>query len=188
MDIICVDTPNNEAVEKSTSYNLSIFSSGADSRGAEVVTAMCDDSSLSIVELWPDIDKLDNLSSGDISIVCMRDTMIHGKRSDAPVEDADRRSGCEGKRDSLLDVAGTSDFRSKGCVGGSMRKDIAWILSAAPSAISPHVPRSLLDRRYSPPTGMGLCEWEIVLNELIHARYIEGKNPMIIIESFDVFP
>jgi hypothetical protein len=35
-----MDTPSGEAVEKSFSYNLSIFSSGADSRGAEVVTAM----------------------------------------------------------------------------------------------------------------------------------------------------
>jgi hypothetical protein len=147
MDINCVDTPSGEAVEKSSSYNLSIFSSGADSRGAEVVTAMCDDSSLSVVELWPDIDKLDNPYFGDISIVRTRDTTIHGIRSDTLIEDVDRFSGREGKHDSLSDVAMTSDFRSKGCVGGSTRKDTTRILSAAPGAISSRMEMSLLDRR-----------------------------------------
>jgi hypothetical protein len=68
-----------------------------------------------------------------------RDAMIRGKRSDALVEDADRRSGCKGKWDSLSDVAGTSDFRLKGCVGGSVRKYATWILSAALGAISPRM-------------------------------------------------
>jgi hypothetical protein len=142
-----VDTPSGESVEKSSSYNLSIFSSGADSRGAEVVTAMCDDSSLSVVELWPDIDKLDNPYFGDISIVRTRDTTIHGIRSDTLIEDVDRCSGREGKHDSLSDVARTSDFRSKGCVGGSTRKDTTRILSAAPGAISSRMEMSLLYRR-----------------------------------------
>jgi hypothetical protein len=69
---------------------------------------MRDNSSLSIVELWPDIDKLDNPSCGDNSVVRTRDTMIHGKRLGAPVEDAGRCSRREGKQDSLSDVAGTS--------------------------------------------------------------------------------
>jgi hypothetical protein len=38
--------------------------------------AMCDNSSLSIVELWPNIDKLDNLSCGDTSVVHTHDAMI----------------------------------------------------------------------------------------------------------------
>jgi hypothetical protein len=164
MDIICMDTPSGEAVEKSSSYNLSIFSSRANS-------------SPSVVELWPDIDKLDNPSYRYTFVVRTRDTTIHGKRSDTLIEDADRCSGREGKWDSLSDIAGTSDFRLNGCVGGSMRKDVVWILSAAPGAISPHIQRSLLDRCYSPSTSMGLCEWEIVLNELIHAGYIVKKEP-----------
>jgi hypothetical protein len=142
MDIICVDTPSGEAVENFSSYNLSIFSSGADSRGAEVVTAMCEDSSSSVVELWLDIDKLGNPSCGDTSIARARDAAIHGKRSDTSVEDADKRSRREGKHDSLSDVAGMSNFRSKGCVGGYVRKDAAWILSAALGAISPRMQRS----------------------------------------------
>jgi hypothetical protein len=136
MDIIYVDTPSGEAVEKSSSYNLLIFSFGADSMGAEVVMAMCDDSSPSVVELWPDIDKLDNPSCGDTFIVRMRDTTIRGRRSNVLVEDTDRCCGHEGKCDSLSDVAGTSDFRLKVCIEGSTRKDAARILSAAPGAIS----------------------------------------------------
>jgi hypothetical protein len=50
-------------------------------------------------------------------------------------------------------------------------------LSVAPGAISPHMQWSLLDKRYSPSTGMGLYEWEIVLKELIHAGYIVKKEP-----------
>jgi hypothetical protein len=37
MDIIYVDTPSGKAVEKSSSYNLSIFSSGADSEVVMIV-------------------------------------------------------------------------------------------------------------------------------------------------------
>jgi hypothetical protein len=58
-----------------------------------------------------------------------------------------------------------------------VRKDVAWILFAAPGAISPHMQRSLLDRCYSPSTGMCLCEWEIVLNELNRVEYIVKKEP-----------
>jgi hypothetical protein len=116
-----------------------MFSSGTDSKGAEVVTAMHEDSSPSVEELWPDIDELDNPSCGDTSVVHARDTAIHGERSDAPIEDANKCSRCEGKQDSLSDIAGTSDFRSNGCVGGSTRKDSARILSAAPGAISPRM-------------------------------------------------
>jgi hypothetical protein len=177
MDIIYVDTPSSEAIEKSSSYILSIFSSRADSRGAEVVMAVHEDSSPSVMKLLPDIDKLDNPSCGDTSVMRARDTMIHGKRSDAHIEGTDKRSRREGKHDSLSDAAGTSDFRSEGCVGGSARKDVEQILPTAPGAISPHMQRSFVDRRYSPLTDMGLYEWEIVLNELIRMGYIVKKEP-----------
>jgi hypothetical protein len=51
MNIIYVDTPSGEAVEKFSSYNLSIFSSRADTEGGEVVMAMREDSSPSAGEL-----------------------------------------------------------------------------------------------------------------------------------------
>jgi hypothetical protein len=133
--------------------------------------------SQSVVELWPDIFKLDKPSWRYTSIVRTCDALIHGKRLDAPIEDVDRRSGREGKWDSLSNNAGTSDFGSKGCVGGSTRKDTVQILFVASGAISLRMQRSLLDRHYSPSTGMGLYEWEILLNLLIHEGYIVKKEP-----------
>jgi hypothetical protein len=162
-----VDTPSGEAVEKSSSYNLSIFSSGADTEGGEVVMAMREDSSPSVGELWPDIDKLDNPSRKDTSVVCARNATIHGERSAASIKNANKRSMHGGNRDSLPDIAGTSDLRSKGHEGESVRWEATRILSAAPGAISPRMRMSFVDRCYSPSTGMGLSEWEIILDELI---------------------
>jgi hypothetical protein len=56
-----VDTPSGEPVEMSSSYDLPIFSSGADPEGVEIVAVASRGSSLSIRELWPDIDKLDEI-------------------------------------------------------------------------------------------------------------------------------
>jgi hypothetical protein len=56
LDIIYVDTPSGEAAENSSSYNLSIFSSGANSEGAKVIAITSGNSSLSIGELWSDIE------------------------------------------------------------------------------------------------------------------------------------
>jgi hypothetical protein len=51
------------------------------------------------------------------------------------------------------------------------------ILSIAPGTISPRMRRSFVDRRYLPLTGMGLSEWEIILDELIHMGYIVKEEP-----------
>jgi hypothetical protein len=85
MDIIYVDTPSDEASQKSSSYNLSIFSSGANSEGAEVVAATRDDSSPSIGELWPDIDELDDPPCKDTSVVHAHNASIRRKRSSASI-------------------------------------------------------------------------------------------------------
>jgi hypothetical protein len=45
MDIIYVDTPSGETAKKSSSHNLSIFSSQDNSEGAEIIAATCEDSS-----------------------------------------------------------------------------------------------------------------------------------------------
>jgi hypothetical protein len=46
LDVICVDTPSGKVAEKSSSYDLSIFSSGTDSQGAVqfyyVILPSCD--------------------------------------------------------------------------------------------------------------------------------------------------
>jgi hypothetical protein len=51
LDVICVHTPSGEVAEKSSSYDLSIFSSEANSQGAEIITVASKDSSPSIKEL-----------------------------------------------------------------------------------------------------------------------------------------
>jgi hypothetical protein len=58
------------------------------------------------------------------------------KRSAASIENASKRSRHEGGEDSLTDVVGTSNVRSKRREGGSMRREATQILSAAPGAIS----------------------------------------------------
>jgi hypothetical protein len=72
----------------------------------------------------------------------------------------------------LTDIAGASGIRSRNHEGGSVRRDATWILSAAPGAISPCMWSSFVDRRYSPSTGMGLSQWEVILDELICMGYI----------------
>jgi hypothetical protein len=46
-----VDTPSGKVAEKTSSYDLSIFSSGANSQVAEIVAAVSEGSSPSIGEL-----------------------------------------------------------------------------------------------------------------------------------------
>jgi hypothetical protein len=41
------------------------------------------------------------------------------------------------------------------------------------------MPRSFIDRRYSPSTIMGLSEWEAILDELIRMGYIVKEEPDI---------
>jgi hypothetical protein len=69
LDIICVDTPSGKVAEMSSSYDLSIFSSRADPKCVKIVEVVSGGSSLSIGELWPDIDKLDEIRHEDTSIV-----------------------------------------------------------------------------------------------------------------------
>jgi hypothetical protein len=88
-----------------------------------------------------------------------------------------KHSRREGNTDSLTDVAGTSNIRTKWHDGGSARRDAMQILSVAPGAISPHMRRSFVHRRYSPSTGMGLSEWGVILVELIHMGYIVKTEP-----------
>jgi hypothetical protein len=125
---------------------LSIFSSGANFEAAEVVAATCKDSSPSIGELWPDIDKLDDPPCKDSSIVHARNALIREKRLAVSIGNTSKCSRHEGDKDSLTDVAGTSNIRSKRHKGGSARRDVVWILFAAPGAISPRMQRSFVDR------------------------------------------
>jgi hypothetical protein len=78
-ECLLVDMPIGEAAKKSSSHNLSIFSYKADFEGAEVVTATHKDSSSSVRELWPDIDKLDTPSHEGTSVVRARNALTRGK-------------------------------------------------------------------------------------------------------------
>jgi hypothetical protein len=120
-----VDTPSGEVAEKSSSYDLSIFSSRANSHGAKIIAATCGDSSSSIGELWPDIDKLDEIPCKDTPVMPICDASVHGRRSTASVENASRCSRREGKNASLKDVLGTSNIKSKSHRGSSVKREVA---------------------------------------------------------------
>jgi hypothetical protein len=89
-------------------------------KGANIIVAMCRDSSLSIGELWSDIDKLDEIPREGTSVMHVCDASVCRRR---PVENATRCSRREGKKDSLNDVPGTSNIRSKRCRGNSTKKE-----------------------------------------------------------------
>jgi hypothetical protein len=69
-----------------------------------------EDSSLSIRELWPDIDKLDDLPCEGTSVVHACNASIRGKRSVALIGNTSKCSRHEGNKDSLTDIAGTSNI------------------------------------------------------------------------------
>jgi hypothetical protein len=98
MDIIYMDTHISEAADKSSSYNLSKFSSGANFEGVEVVAAIHEDSSPNIGELWPDIDKLDDPPREDTSVVRAHDALIRRKRSVVSIGNTSKCSRLKDRR------------------------------------------------------------------------------------------
>jgi hypothetical protein len=69
LDIIVLDTPSGEVIQiSSSSCDLAIFSSKDGSQRDEGTGAVPGgSSSVSIGELWPDIDKLDEVGRGGTS-------------------------------------------------------------------------------------------------------------------------
>jgi hypothetical protein len=129
LDIICVDTPSGEVAEKSSSYDLSMFSSGANSQGAEIVAVASRGSSSSIRELWPNIDMLDEIWHRDTSFVHTHDVSVRG-----------RRPRHEGKIALLKDVPGTPNAKSKGRRGSSAKNgSYANLVCYSRSSFSTHV-------------------------------------------------
>jgi hypothetical protein len=177
LDIICADTPSGEVAEKSSSYGLSIFSSRAHPEGAEIVAVESEGSSLSIGELWPDIDKLDEIGHEDASVVHTHDVSVHGRKSIASAKKVGRCSRCKGNKVLLKDAPMPSNIKSKDRRSFSTKREAGLILSAAPGTISLHMRRSFVDRRYSPSIGMCLSEWEVILDELTHMGYIVKEEP-----------
>jgi hypothetical protein len=79
--IICLGTPSGEVVEISSSYDLSVFSSGAGSPHAEGVGSTPTGLSLSIGELWPDMDKLDEINHQDTFAVHIHEVALRNSES-----------------------------------------------------------------------------------------------------------
>jgi hypothetical protein len=98
LDIICLDTPSGEVVEISSSYDLSVFSSGVGSPHAEGVGATPAGSSPSIEELWPDIDKLDEINQEDTSAVHIREVALRDSESLVLTKKTNNRARRRGKK------------------------------------------------------------------------------------------
>jgi hypothetical protein len=172
LDIISLDTPSDEVIEISSSYDLSVFSSGANSPHAEGVGATPAGSRPSIRELWSNIDKLDEINHEDTSVVHIRELVLRDSESLVLTKKTNKRARRRGGEALQSDAPGPSSAVSKG-----RGKGASQILSAAPEAISPCMWRSFVDRQYSPLTGMDRREWEIILDQLIHMGYIVKKEP-----------
>jgi hypothetical protein len=164
LDVIYVDTPSGEVIKISSSSNLSAFSSGADPQCVEGIEAMLVGSpSISIRELWPNIDNVDVVSCGGASAVTIPKVLPPEGKSQASVKKSNKCVKRKNEKALLDDYPGPSVALPKSCRKGSTKRKAAQILSGAPRAISPHMRKSFVDRQYSPLTGMGLSEWEIIL-------------------------
>jgi hypothetical protein len=122
-----VNTPSCEVAEKFSSYDLSIFSFGANPNCAEVPKVVSEGSSPSIGELWPDIDKLDEIRREDTSVAHTCDVPVHGWNVIASAEKADRHSRRSGDKVLLSNAPMLSNIKLKGHVSGSTRREAARI-------------------------------------------------------------
>jgi hypothetical protein len=163
-DIMILDTLRGDFVEISlSSYGLSLFSSKAGSHHDEGAGAVHEESpSVSIGELWPGIDQLDETGPEGTSVIVTPNPW-RSLGSGRIGEGTSRAS--EGAL--VVGVSGLSAAAPpRGCGRDSTRDRAKRILADAPGAISPHMRRSFVDRQYSPLTGMTRSEWEIILEEL----------------------
>jgi hypothetical protein len=178
LDIIDLDMPSGGVIKISSSCNLFAFSSKTDPQRAEGIGDTPEgSSSVSIRELWPDIDKLDEISRRGASAGNAPRGMLREEKSLPLVKKTDEHASRRSKR-ALLDHAPRPPRTLPRCHrGNSVKNKATRILSAAPGAISPRMRRSFVDRQYSPSTSMDLSEWEIILEELIHMGYIIKKEP-----------
>jgi hypothetical protein len=170
--------PSGEVVEVSSSCDLSIFSSGADPQRDEGVGVTHEGlSSMSIRELWPDIDKLDEIDGGDTSAVNIAEVTLHEKKSLASIKKANKHARRGGKGALLNNAPRPSNVLQKGHRMGFANEKLAQILSNALGAVSLRMRRPFVDKWYSPSTGMEPSEWEIILHELTRMSYIIKKEP-----------
>jgi hypothetical protein len=159
LDVIDLDTPSVEVIKISSSCDLSIFSSRANSQPDEGTGAMPERSlSASIGELWPDIDKLDEINRAGASIRSLPGGVLHDRRSMSSVIGTNNNVKPEARGALQDDVPGPSTAPPRGYGGDSARNKAVQILSTALGAVSPCMRRSFVDSQYSPLTGMDQSE------------------------------
>jgi hypothetical protein len=105
-------------------------------------------SSASIGELWPDIDKRDEITHRGASIESLLGSVLHGQSLLSSVVRMNENARPVAKRDVVNDALGLSTFQPGGHGRGSMRNKGARILFAAPGPILPCMRRSFVDRQY----------------------------------------
>jgi hypothetical protein len=177
LGVIVLDTPSIDVIEISSSCNLPNSSSKADSQRGEGAGAAPEMSlSASIGDLWPDIDKLDEINSGRASIENVPGNVLHDQSSMPLVLRTNENVRLVVKRTMVDDAPRQSTASLGGRGRGSTKKKVTWILSTAPKAISPRMRRSFIDRQYSPSIDMDRSEWEIILEELTRMGYIVKKE------------
>jgi hypothetical protein len=159
---------------------LSVFSSQVDPHRAEGDGDAAEgSSSLNIGELWPNIDKLDEVNHGATFMGDLSGSTLLERSSSVLVARVNECANPINKRTLVDDAPRPSSAlpRGHGRGRGSTRKKAAQILATAPRAISPHMRRLFVDRQYSPSTGMDQSEWEIILEELTSRGYIVKEGP-----------
>jgi hypothetical protein len=87
---------------------------------------------VSIGELWPDIDKLDEINSGGASVKSIPGNVPHNQSSLPSVVRTNENVRLAAKRVMVDDVPGPSTAPPRGRGRGSAKNKATWILSAAP--------------------------------------------------------
>jgi hypothetical protein len=137
LDIICLDTPSGVVVEVSSSFDLSIFSPKTDAQFTEGGgNAPEGSSSVSIGELWVEMDMMDEISRGGNSAENVPRNAHHKRRSLPSIEKTGEHASHTDKGTLLNGTPGPSNAQPRGCGRCSVEDKAAWILSAAPGAIS----------------------------------------------------
>jgi hypothetical protein len=140
LGVIVLDTPSSDIIKISSSCDLPKSSLKADSRRSKGAGAAPEMSpSASIRDLWPDIDKLDEINSGDASNENVPGNVIHGQSLMPSVVRTNENVRHVVKRIVVNDAPRRSNAPPGGRGRGSAKKKVALILFTAPKAISPRM-------------------------------------------------
>jgi hypothetical protein len=115
LDVICLDMASGEVVEVSSSYDLSIFSPKTDAQFSKGGGDALDrSSSMSIGELWAEMDILDAISHGDTSTGNVPRNVLREWRSLPSVKTTGERTSHMDKGALLDDTPGPSNAQPRG--------------------------------------------------------------------------